>query len=103
MIEKMVQGTLSVNLEPPYIGLKAEHAREIRRSCTVEEIKKILLALKIITPQQHWPPKDCVMRLPGQFPGAVLARFGLLPITFIKSNWQGHSQELAYAENSFSS
>lgn len=82
----MVEGTLVVNLDPPYVSFVEHGAKtgaELRRRktafnhCTIQELRMMLIELGAIVPYQHWPPKDCMMRLPGSYSKDTLDKLGL--------------------------
>ncbi|MBX9570638.1 MAG: hypothetical protein K2X77_17230 [Candidatus Obscuribacterales bacterium] len=83
----MVEGTLVVNLDPPYVsfveheGVKTGAERRRRatafKHCTIQELRMMLIDLGAIVPYQHWPPRDCMMRLPGTYSQATLDKLGL--------------------------
>lgn len=86
----MVEGILVVNLDPPYIGFVSKNSAKSPKSpseskrlkgslksCSSEELRQMLIELGAITQQQHWPPKDCTMRVPGSYPSALLEKMGL--------------------------
>ena len=82
----MVEGILVVNLDPPYVGFVQKESKTpgdnkrlkgSLKTCTVPELRQMLLDLGAITPQQPWPPRDCTISLPGSYSAAVLAKVGL--------------------------
>ncbi|MBX9689490.1 MAG: hypothetical protein K2X27_22460 [Candidatus Obscuribacterales bacterium] len=81
----MVEGILLVNLDPPYVSFVEKAAglsdgkrmRGALRNCTVSEMRQMLLDLGAITPQQHWPLKDCTISLPVSYSSATLHKLGL--------------------------
>lgn len=83
----MVEGTLVVNLDPPYVSFVEHEAAKAgvekrRRStafkhCTIQELRLMLIELGAIVPHQHWPPRDCMVRLPGSYSQATLDKLGL--------------------------
>jgi len=80
--DKMIEAVLIINLEPPFMGCspgKDEHPKTMQwHNCTQEEIRSLLVELKVISLEQKWPPRDCVIRLRGTYPTSVLAKFGLV-------------------------
>ena len=79
----MIEGILTVNLDPPYCGFHShETGFSYLRSaeCTVEEIRAILIELGAISPSQHWPMQECFVRLTGTFSEVQLAKLGLWPM-----------------------
>ncbi|HEY9772645.1 MAG TPA: hypothetical protein V6C81_02425 [Planktothrix sp.] len=73
----MIKGTLVVNLNPPYIGFTSQQDGEQWKHCTVNDVKSLLVELDAIFPQVQWPPRDCMIRVQGDFPSQKLAKFGL--------------------------
>jgi hypothetical protein len=60
----MIEGTLTVNLDPPYLGFRVEAEDKIySRSCSREDIREILTEFGGL----NWPLKDCVIRMPARF------------------------------------
>ena len=86
----MTNGMLSISLDPPLIGFteKGESSgsgkRTRWRNSSPDEIRNLLLALKKISLDQKWPPRDCLLRMCGDFVPDALAKFGLLEL--------GHTQ-----------
>ena len=79
----MIEGILTVNLDPPYCSFHSHTTgfHYIRSAeCTVDEIRAILLELGAISSSQHWPMKECFVRLTGRFSEAQLGELGLWPI-----------------------
>ncbi len=75
----MLTGTLTINLNPPYLAFQAQSNDEgLMRSCSIEEIKLALTEFGDREPQA-WPLKECLVRMPGQFSRAKLTAFGLIP------------------------
>lgn len=70
----MVEGVLTINLEPPYISFHSSQAElGCSRSCTQEEIRDILSDMDA----RQWPLKDCLIRLSTNFSEARLASLRL--------------------------
>jgi len=73
----MLTGILTISLNPPYLTFQEQSAEACTlKSCSVDDIRQALIELADVEPSQ-WPPEDFVMRMPGQFKRATLARFGL--------------------------
>src|SRR5271165_2695112 len=89
----MIDGMLVINLDPASIGFSpameghAENNAQIShwRSCSVEDIRHLLLELDAITPDQVWPPRECVLRLSIRLPKSVIKRLDLASIHALKS------------------
>lgn len=81
----MIEGTLVINLDPPYMGFLPKSSSQFSHymdadtwcNCTLEQIKSLLIDLDVITPAQHWPPRECILRLPVVLPRERLAKHGL--------------------------
>lgn len=82
----MLEGILVVNLDPPYVGFVKKHGNQSGddkrmhgslRNCSLPELRQMLIELGAISPQQQWPPRDYMIRLPGSFSEATLAKIGL--------------------------
>lgn len=84
----MVEGTLVVNLDPPYVSFVERNGEgttpspdrkrnTLTKQCTIQELRNMLIDLGAILPYQQWPPRDCMMRLPGSFSQATLRKLGL--------------------------
>lgn len=72
-----MQGNLTVNLDPAYIGFVSGKNVRRFRYCSTNELRDLLVDLKIMAPFQLLPNKECIIRLDGDFPLEVLAKFGL--------------------------
>jgi hypothetical protein len=80
----MLEGYLIVNFEPAYIGFSAVKnegydSSLMRRYCNVEEIRTLLIELDVISPNQNWPPRELIFRLPVRIPVSLLEKMQLLP------------------------
>jgi hypothetical protein len=81
----MMQGTLVINLDPPFIGFfPKSHPRLSQQPdldtwsyCTHEQIKQLLIDIDAIPSCQHWPPRECILRLPVTLSRRILAKHGL--------------------------
>lgn len=80
----MIEGTLIINLDPPYIGfahqdnyINNSQKKHSWRHCSLDEIKDLLVELQVVSSQQHWPLRECVLRLPLRVPKSVMVRLGL--------------------------
>jgi len=81
----MIDGTLIVSFDPPSIGFLIEsasgHKRGRWRHSSMDEIRAFLAELEEISNDQQWPPRECTLRLPGNYPKKTLEKFGLaLPL-----------------------
>jgi hypothetical protein len=59
------------------MGFTSQKNGEQWKNCTVNDVKSLLVELDAIVPQVQWPPRDCFLRISGQFPTKKLAKFGL--------------------------
>jgi hypothetical protein len=81
----MIQGLLTINLDPSYISFlqtteyaDEDHSRlESFRHCSLDEIRNLLIALEALTPEQTWPLRECVLRLHLNLPLSALISLGL--------------------------
>lgn len=81
----MIEGTLVINLDPPYIGFFPNRQSQPMLCpeadswsyCTQQQIKELLIDLDVIQANQHWPPRECILRLPIALPKVKLAKHGL--------------------------
>ncbi len=82
----MVEGILVVNLDPPYLGFVQKLKKDPGlkkfpqasfKNCTLKEVHDVLLDLGVISTQQHWPPRDCMIRIPTSLPASTLKKYGL--------------------------
>lgn len=80
----MVNGILAINLDPPYASFSSEHSHCLK-NCTVEELRALLIDLQSLKPQQSWPPREYVLRLPGNFARETLVKFGLSKLPAVRS------------------
>lgn len=77
----MLEGTLTVNLDPPYLHFTAdgnEKGYSSHFECSEEEVLRILTELgsEIFEGTRY---KECIVRTTGSFPKALLSQFHLLP------------------------
>jgi|688.fasta_scaffold273029_2 hypothetical protein len=72
-----MQGNLFLNLEPTYIGFQSDTQVRSLKYCSREEVRNLLLDLKLLLPEQALPKDDCIIKLWGNFPADVLAQYGL--------------------------
>ena len=82
----MIEGLLTVNLEPPYLSFQSLEdltAKSCLRYCTAEDVKSALANLCAFQYFQHWPLKECIIRVEGSFSREKLAHFGLLPFRLV--------------------
>ncbi len=97
----MIEGTLVINLEPPYMGFLPKPCGQPINAvgdlknytwhyCTQTQIKDLLVELGVISTGQLWPPRECILRLPVVLPMKSLTKHGLLNI---------HSLELTTSSN----
>jgi hypothetical protein len=71
--EAMMEGILTINLDPPYISLESEGTQS-QRTFSLDQIRSILEELGV----QRWPLRDCLIRLQGEFSFESLQRIGLV-------------------------
>jgi hypothetical protein len=84
----MIEGTLVVNLDPPYMDFLPNTSTETKDNsacenctwhyCTIEQIREFLVELGLIYKAQQWPPREYILRLPVRLPIRSLAKLGLL-------------------------
>jgi hypothetical protein len=72
----MIEGTLLVNLNPPYIGFASEDVSEIKHTST-DELTKFLIDLAQAEPGTCLP-REFQARISGRFSIARLSQYGLL-------------------------
>ena len=80
MSREMINGTLTVNLDPPYLCFQvADEGRSgsCLRECSTEEIRRMLIALGAHR-SGHWPVSECIIRSKGQFSIKLLRDFKLV-------------------------
>ncbi len=87
----MIEGTLIVNFDPPFIGFSSPKATkaeiegsQLRRYCSLEEIRLLLIDLDCISEYQAWPPRELILRLPVNLPKKVLEKLNLIEIAVLK-------------------
>lgn len=72
-----MNGTLTINLDPPYMQFQHTATGSFRmRYCSLEEIEAILNELGA----SCWPLKECFVRVEGPFLPSSLAQADLLPL-----------------------
>lgn len=76
----MVEGILTINVNPPYVVFCPKEGKSSIRECTAEHIRAVLADLAADVHFQHWPVKECVIRLQGNFSRDKLEKFGLLTL-----------------------
>jgi hypothetical protein len=79
----MIEGTLVVNLDPPYMGflLNTDACENCTWCyCTLEQMRDFLVELGLIHKAQQWPPREYILRLPARLPINSLAKHGLLNV-----------------------
>ncbi|MBY0357286.1 MAG: hypothetical protein K2W82_04725 [Candidatus Obscuribacterales bacterium] len=103
MDKDMIQGFLSVNLEPPYVTMRIDRKNEILKPCTLDEIRMLLLSLNAIDIDQNWPPAECVIRVCGRFSRRLLAQFGLVPPLSLLATFPLEKQNMALSASQLSS
>ncbi len=77
----MIEGTLTVNLDPPFIWFDTTSdgaKRHCHHECTSGDIRLILLELA--GESVPWPVKECVVRSSGTFSVEMLHKFQLLQL-----------------------
>jgi hypothetical protein len=78
----MIDGMLSISFDPPLIGFLEKcgpNGKRTRwRNSSLDEIRMLLLDLEKMSSDQKWPPRDCLLRVSGDFLSDSLAKFGLL-------------------------
>ncbi len=79
----MIECTLIVNSEPPYIGFAPAETRFSKengyqfRYCTKEEIRNLLVELDVIVESEIWSTHELIFRLPMNIPKSLLAKMQL--------------------------
>lgn len=81
----MIDGTLTVNLEPPYLAFCDKAGNHYSRNCSFEEIQDMLADLGNL----NWPLRDCFVRIPMQFDQFGLAKWRLNPVQNSKKPVRG--------------
>lgn len=86
----MIEGTLVVNLDPPYMGFLPKTSVDTINTaacanctwcyCTLEQMRDFLVELGLIHPAQQWPSREYILRLPSRLPIRSLAKHGLLNV-----------------------
>ncbi len=69
----MINGTLTVSLEPPYLSFCDSEGTNYSRYCSKEEIQRVLEDLGNF----NWPLRECVVRIPTKINGLGLAKWRL--------------------------
>lgn len=75
----MIKGTLTANLNPPYLEFLLDDARYSRQHCSTDDLREFLITLDVLSPGQEWRPRELFVRIKGEFPRQSLAQFGLIP------------------------
>jgi len=73
----MIDGTLMINLNPPWAGFSSE-SDKISKNFTVDELRALLIELGGLLPEQVWPPGEYMLNMPGRFSRDTLTKFGLI-------------------------
>jgi hypothetical protein len=76
----MIQGTLSVSLDPPCVMFEPDVGDRSSwriRYCSDNELHQVLSDLGV----EQWPLRECFIRLQGRFSRASLLRMGLNSVT----------------------
>ncbi len=75
----MIDGTLTINLDPPYLHFHADDpgVSGRLRECTMDDIRAALAEFAQNMPDR-WPLNDCVIRLRGKFSATRLSKLGVL-------------------------
>lgn len=78
----MIDGILTINLEPAYIGFSRRHAgsssRNSWRYCTRNEIKQVLLRFEVLPNEEsNWEPQEYFAVFPCNLSEERLSEMGL--------------------------
>lgn len=86
----MIEGTLVVNLDPPYMGFLPKTSVEATTTsacenciwcyCTLDQMRDFLVELDLIHPAQQLPTREYIFRLPSRLPLRTLDKHGLLNV-----------------------
>ncbi|MBX9687683.1 MAG: hypothetical protein K2X27_13330 [Candidatus Obscuribacterales bacterium] len=65
----MSTAVLIVNLDPPYLGIARSDEGQTGKieswhSCSLEDIRNLLLDLNAISLETHWPLNELILRIP---------------------------------------
>lgn len=72
-----MEGTLFLNLEPPYMSFEGSKCSRRLRYCTAEEIRQLLVDLHALSPRSPLPNTEYMARIKGTFPQEILSSYGL--------------------------
>lgn len=84
----MIEGLLQINLDPPYMAFHSLNNDSCGKSCTVEDVRVLLVDLNAIPPGQHWPLREFTMRLAGRFANETLQKFGLVKPSVVEAHFR---------------
>lgn len=74
----MIHGTLTVNLDPPYLMFEPSgdgNRPWLARQCTLSEMQQVLAEMGV----ELWPMRECLIRVQGTFNRSKLNDLGLKP------------------------
>lgn len=75
----MIKGKLTANLNPPYVEFFLNDSHCSRHECTSEDLRRLLIALNAIGPDESWcPPREMLFCITGEFPRRSLEELGLI-------------------------
>lgn len=74
----MIEGTFILNLDPAFIEFHMDGKERIRKQCSIDELRKILIEMDALTQHQNWPPREYILRLRCGFSKETLANLGLV-------------------------
>ncbi len=80
-----MQGKLEINLDPSSISFESETSRNGFRQfryCQRNEIHNLLVDLHAFTVSDKLPKEECLVRISGDFPADILAKYGLLELSY---------------------
>jgi hypothetical protein len=75
----MIKGILTANLDPPCLEFFSNDTKFLRKNCSAEDLRTMMIALDVICPNERWQPNEFVFRINGEFPKKSLEALGLLP------------------------
>lgn len=73
-----MQGKLLINLEPSYICFESGEKLRHFKYCSRDDIRRLLIDLKVLQPYQDLPRTDYVVSLGGDFALETLSSYGLV-------------------------
>lgn len=74
----MIRGTFIANLDPPFVEFISDGNTRVRRPCTIEELRAILIEMEALHKTHAWPVREYVLRLPVELSREKLLKLGIL-------------------------